>query len=67
MNLHTAWDGTGGNLKALKKEMKGNKEIKYFSFSPTFDFQEHAAQRCQSRKPKGCGNEAALTASETAC
>jgi len=39
VNLHTAWDGTpGGNLKALKKEMKGNKEIKYFSFSPTFDF-----------------------------
>jgi len=30
-------------------------EIKYFSFSPTLIFQGHAAQRCQSRRPKGCG------------
>jgi len=30
-------------------------------------FQEHAAQRGQSRKSKGGGNEAALTASEAAC
>jgi len=28
---------------------------KFFSFSPTLIFQEQAAKRCQSRKPKGCG------------
>ena len=28
---------------------------KVFSFSPTLIFQEHAAKRCQSHKPKGCG------------
>ena len=28
---------------------------KVFSLSPTLIFQEHAAKRCQSHKPKGCG------------
>jgi len=37
----------------------------FLSHQPSI-FQEHAAQRCQSRKPKGCGNGAALRASEAA-
>jgi len=43
------------------------KEIKFFLSHQPSIFQEHAAQRCQSCKPKGCGNGAALTASKTAC
>jgi len=35
--------------------------------SPTFDFSGARGAGCQSRKPKGCENGAALTATEAAC
>jgi len=43
------------------------KQKKFFLSHQPSIFQEHAAQRCQSRKPKACGNGADLTASEAAC
>ena len=46
---------SGNRLRRLREYKTLVERKKVFSFSPTLIFQEQAAKRCQSRKPKGCG------------